>query len=378
MSQLVKFGNNKIKYLSEFLKEKSPKHVFLVTGKKSYYDSGAQNELIPILSEYQHTRFFDFEENPKIEDVERGVQIFNKNKCDLIIVVGGGSVIDMGKLINFFHTKNSPYFQHFNDELKKEEVVSLVAIPTTAGTGSEATHFAVVYYNSDKYSIANQLLEPNFVIINPCYTYNINAYHTAVTGLDALSQAIESYWSVGSTIESRAYSKKAILLVWENLIAAVKLNDRNAKDRLSEAAYFAGKAINITKTTGPHAVSYPFTSEFNIPHGHAVALTLSYFLGFNYDVQEDDCNDKRGVEYVKSGIDDILNLIGCDDINKGVDELQNFILNNDIELSLRKIGVPKTLIKESIINKINFERANNNPRIINKKNLEEYLLKQYF
>ena len=165
---------------------------------------------------------FRSEENPKIEDVERGVQIFNKNKCDLIIAVGGGSVIDMGKLINFFHTKISPFFQHFSDELKSDEVVSLVAIPTTAGTGSEATHFAVVYYNSVKYSIASQLLVPNFVIINPCFTYSINAYLTAVTGLDTLSQAIESHWSTGSTKESKTYSKKAIILAWNNLKDAVK------------------------------------------------------------------------------------------------------------------------------------------------------------
>lgn len=374
MSQLVKFGNDTIKYLSEFLKVKSPKHIFLVTGKESYFNCGAKDEILPILREYNYTRFFDFEENPKIEDVEIGVQIFKENKCDLIIAVGGGSVIDMGKLINFFHTKNPPFFQHFNDELKKDEVVQLAAIPTTAGSGSEATHFAVVYFNNDKYSIASQFLVPNYVIIKPYFTYNINSYLTAVTGLDALSQAIESHWSVGSTIESREFSKKAILLVWNNLKAAVKLNDKIAKGRLSEAAYLAGKAINITKTTAPHAVSYPFTSEFNIPHGHAVALTLPYFLGFNYDVQKDDCNDKRGVEYVKKGIDEILRFIGCDDINKGVNKMQKFILVVEIELSLEKIGIPKSLIEESIINKINFERAGNNPREINKNDLERYLI----
>ena len=103
MSQLIEFGNDSLNKLHNFLKKESPKHILIVTGKHSYNSCGASNLLEEILSNYIYTRFYDFKENPKIEDVVVGVNVFNNNKCDLIIAVGGGSVIDMAKLIIFFN-----------------------------------------------------------------------------------------------------------------------------------------------------------------------------------------------------------------------------------------------------------------------------------
>ena len=100
MYQIVKFGINSLDNLENFLEEKKPKSIFLVTGKKSYLKCGAKIKLEPILKNYKYTRFFDFEENPKIEDIEKGITFFNEHNCDLTIAIGGGSVIDIAKLIN--------------------------------------------------------------------------------------------------------------------------------------------------------------------------------------------------------------------------------------------------------------------------------------
>ena len=108
MSQIVEFGEDAIENLENFLNEKRPQSIFLVTGKESYVKCGANDKLLPVLNNYRFTRFFDFEENPKIEDVEKGVGVFNENLCDLIIAVGGGSVIDIAKLVNFFNSLMFP------------------------------------------------------------------------------------------------------------------------------------------------------------------------------------------------------------------------------------------------------------------------------
>jgi alcohol dehydrogenase class IV len=155
----------------------------------------------------------------------------------------------------------------------------LIAIPTTSGTGTEATCFAVVYIDKTKYSLKHSSILPDYTIIDPTLTHAMPPLVTAATGMDALAQAIESYWGVKSTHESQAYAREAITLTLAYLKAACQ-NEVEARDAMSRAANLAGKAINLTETTACHAVSYPITSYFNVPHGHAVALTLASMFGY--------------------------------------------------------------------------------------------------
>lgn len=374
MAQVVKFGNKSVSFLKKILSDNLPRKIFLVTGKNSFINSGARDNLEPILNNYCYFRFFDFESNPKVEDVERGVYLFNQNKCDLIIAVGGGSVIDMAKLINIFHSEKGDLSPYIISNTTKGGVVPFVALPTTSGTGSEATHFAVVYVDKKKYSVANNLLLPDIVLINPSFTFNASPYLTAVTGLDAFSQAIESYWSVNSNKESKEFSKKAIKIIWNNLPLAVNKNDNKAKERISLASHLAGKAINITKTTAPHAISYPFTTYYAIPHGHAVALTLSYFMEYNYNVNKFDCNDPRGSEYVKKSIEEILNFINLSSIKKGVVKINEFLNKVGIDKNLTNLKISKDEIEFKILKNINIERLNNNPRKLNFNDIYNYLI----
>jgi len=214
-------------------------------------------------------RFSDFKPNPLFEDIKAGVKVLRKNKCDFIVAIGGGSSIDTAKGIKFYNRVDLP----------------LMAIPTTSGTGSEATHFAVVYKNGEKHSIAEERILPDYVILQHSTLKTLPFYQKKCTMLDALCQAIESWWSRKATPESIKYSKKAIKLILDNMDSYLRNEDEGNKKMLA-ASNLAGKAINITTTTAPHAMSYKLTSLFGLPHGHAVALCLPKVWRYMNDFDE--------------------------------------------------------------------------------------------
>lgn len=250
--------------------------LFIVHGHKSYQACGAKDLVNDVTRGMQVVEFDDFTENPKKEDVVVGVTFLKQVRPDLIVAIGGGSVMDMAKLIRF-------YAQHR---------VPLLAIPTTAGTGAESTQFAVCYINGVKHSINDSSILPDRVILYPPLTYNNNRYLTSCTGFDALAQAIESYWNINATTESDKYAFRAIEKIYSVLIK----NELSAEDRavLIRGANDAGRAINITRTTVPHALSYTLTSKYGYPHGHAVALSFPFFLKYNLDGSADSF---RGNDY---------------------------------------------------------------------------------
>ena len=367
MNQVVEFGKDAIEYLEIFLNEKKPKSIFLVTGKRSYTLCGAQEKLLPILNKYNFTRFFDFEENPKINDVEKGVEIFNEYGCDFIIAVGGGSVIDIAKLVNFFSKKSKPFTKLFKSTLKKEDKHPFVAIPTTAGAGSEVTHFAVVYANKLKFSIADNNLLPQMVLIDHTFLKSQPKYQMTVSGLDAFCQGIESFWCVNSNKESLEFSSKAIAYSWGNLKKAIEGED--VLNDLAKASYYAGKAINITKTTGPHSLSYGFTTNYGISHGHAVSLFLPFFINFHKNIDKDSCNDPRGHIFVMKQMKKIADILTVNYFNLE-NEIINFFKELQIEINFKNLGIDQEGFNKAIQG-LNQERLKNNPRFLSKQDIIE-------
>ena len=362
---IVKFEKEAIESLKNDLRLLNVNKVFLVTGKKSYTHSGAKDIIKDLSDDLEFIRFKDFEENPNIEDVEKGVDYYKKNDCDCILAIGGGSSIDMAKLIKFFTPKTKPFLDKFNKELDSADNVTLIAIPTTAGTGSEATQFAVLYVGLHKYSISDTLLLPNYVAIISKLHMSQTKYQKAVSGLDAFSQAIESFWSVNSTDESREYSLQALKLIIPNLPIVVNEKVKtDAYKNMALGAYLAGKAINIAKTTAPHAFSYYLTKRFNLPHGHAVAIFLPSFIDYNFYF-----NNKK--EYKNKNYYLIENLNKLLSSNNHLDSLTRkvelFILGLGIEIDINKLSIPK---KEIILalKSGNKQRLKNNPREFDFKN----------
>lgn len=361
--QRIYQGKGSISSLSSLLKELQVRRIFLLTGKRSYTQSGAEQVLSSVLGPYEVVRFSDFKENPQLEDVERGVALFRKSKFDIILAIGGGSVIDMAKLISLFSVQSQPPLSLLDkQELSQPAAVPVIAVPTTAGTGTEATHFAVLYVNKRKYSVAHPSLLPSYAFLDAQFTFTLPPYITASTGMDAFAQAIESYWSVNSTDVSRYYASDAIKLVINHLVDAVQRPTPTAREAMLSAAHLAGKAIDITRTTAPHAVSYALTAYFGVPHGHAVALTLGEFFEYNGLVSEEDVADSRGVAHVRHVISELLTLLGKSDLPSCKRMINDLMARCGLARTLRACGVLSEKDLRFIVDNVNVQRLANNPR----------------
>lgn len=218
--------------------------------------------------------FSGYGSNPSYEQVVEGVRAFREAGCDSVVSVGGGSAIDVAKCVKAFaELPGDGVENHFVDMPYRFSPVPHVAVPTTAGTGSESTGFAVVYVDGEKISVAHDCLLPDAAVLDVSLLDGLSAYQRKCTLLDALCQAIESYWSVRSSRLSRARAADAIRLA-VGAAAGYVAGDRAASRAMMRAANASGKAINLTTTTAPHAMSYKLTSLYGIPHGHAVALCM--------------------------------------------------------------------------------------------------------
>jgi alcohol dehydrogenase class IV len=363
MAQKEFIGKGTISKLKEVLAEHNPKSIFLVTGRASYEKCGAKGIIEQILSGYNVVHFNDFEVSPKQKDIEKGIKVYKENNCDFVIGVGGGSVMDVAKAIRAFVANDGKPEDYVkaNETLEKKGN-PLVAIPTTSGSGAEATHFAVVFIGKTKYSPAHEFIQPDYAIVDYQFTITLPRYQTACTGMDALSQGIESYWCINSTDESKGYAKEAISIVMENLAKAVNNPDEKSREAMAMAAHLGGKAINISKTTASHAISYPITSYFNIPHGHAVALTIPQMLVYNSGITEEDA------------LDEIASLIGAKTVEEASKKITDLMEEIGLSTKLSKIGVKTDEDVEIIVkNGFNPQRVKNNPRLLTEADLRKIL-----
>ena len=335
-------GEGLIEILSSLLRERVTKQVFLVRGKHSFVSCGAQEVLHKVqdLTGVHFIEYMDFSPNPKDEEAHEGLQRVLEASPDIILAIGGGSVLDIAKLIRHYAAEQGC-------------ALPLWAIPTTSGTGAEATHFAVVYREGKKCSVEADDILPDVVLLYPPFTYKNDAYLTACTGFDALAQAIESYWAKGANEESRTYSFRALDLLWKQLPQLVKNPTDELRDQVSEGAYWAGRAINISKTTAPHAFSYEFTSHYGYPHGHAVALTFPFFMRLN-------------------GTEELYRILGVAP-SDAIRKMEEYIMSLGLSLHLSsEVDIPTTL------QQVNMQRLGNNPVNVTSdivKELEAYLMK---
>ena len=273
-------------------------------------------------------RFSDFQPNPLYESVVAGVQAFFQNDCSAIIALGGGSAMDVAKCIKLF--SNMDHSRNYLEQTIVPNQIPFLAIPTTAGTGSEATRYAVIYYNDAKQSITSESIIPEAVLFDPGVLKTLPAYQKKSTMMDALCHALESFWSVNSTEESRKFSRQAIELVLENMEEyLLNTNDGNAGMLL--AANIAGRAINITQTTAGHAMCYKITSLFRCAHGHATALCDRVLFPW---MLEDThlCIDPRGEDFLKDIFRQIASAIGCATPEEAADKFNTIFTGLDLEI----------------------------------------------
>jgi alcohol dehydrogenase class IV len=360
--------------VGEALTQLGAKSVFLVVDRPAYEVSGARSELASFWEDRDIVEFDGFANNPQIEDVLQGVEQYRWAPCDVIVAVGGGTALDIAKLIRCFAAQRHPPAAIMADNSLIENLgCPLLAVPTTAGTGAEATHFAVLYRGGVKHSVAHSSILPDVAVVDWRLTRSLPPRITAETGLDALSQAIESLWCIHSTEESMSYSVEAFELVLGHLETAVHAPTDVARAGMSRAAHLSGKAINITKTTAPHAISYKISHDFGVAHGHAVALTLGPVLGFNAGVTGADATDPRGVEHIREMIDLILSKLGCKDATSGRAKIAELMESIGCQTRLSELDIKGHKTRKSIAESVNVDRLQNNPRKVTAAQLTELL-----
>lgn len=343
----------------------------MVTGRNSYKSCGAKAVIDSFFSTNEYIHFSDFEVNPKISDGIKGLQIAQEGNIDLILAVGGGSVIDMAKMIKaFLVAPNDTEALVRGEKQVPNTNIPLIAVPTTAGSGSEATHFAVVYIGKEKFSLASPYLLPEEAILNGKLLKSASAYQKAINGLDALAQAIEGAWAVASTKENRAWSFKAIRLLSRHLPDMVKGGSTEDLQNIMLASNLAGKSINITKTTAPHAFSYAFTSYHNIAHGHAVWLTLPEIFAIHMTAKDKKITDPRGADFFTNLMKEIAHEMGIKSASKSAFTLRSFMKEIGVEPDMGKLGIKTQEQRRFIADKINLQRFSNNPVAIRNEEIK--------
>ena len=350
-----------------FIIKESFKKIFILTGKKSYFKSGAA-KLIGTYFKNKNTKFY-FKINliPEIAELKDITKAIKKFKPDLIIAIGGGSVMDYAKIANVMAQDTITNRSIIKSAYKLNKgFAKLAAIPTTAGSGAEVTANAVIYINSKKYSVEGSSIKPDYFFLIPQLLLNSSKKLKASSGFDAISQAIESIISTKSNHISLKHAKISLRLSAKNYLNFVKKNNLSVSNNMSLAAYYSGKAISISKTTAPHAVSYPFTSFFGISHGHAVSLTLEKFLKFNYLNQSNStCNFD-----LKKRYSDIFKILNVNNIFELESYLKNLKKIAQLEQSFKKLKINLNRDFSKIASGVNLLRLKNNPVPLNKKDLQ--------
>ena len=359
--------------IKRFINDKSFKKIFILCGKKSFVTSGAEIFFKLLLDNKETKLFYKDSELPILEELITIIKDIKNFKPDLILAVGGGAVIDYAKIANIVDVRNdlADLIINYNYPFTKK-YTKLAVIPTTAGSGAEVTSNAVIYVNGVKHSFESELLIPDNFFLIPEFLMSAPNKIKASAGFDAIAQALESLVSKKSNDKSVEYASKSLKISVNSYISF--LNNPNLKNatEMSIASNLAGKAISISKTTAPHAASYPFSSLFNVSHGHAVGLFFESFFKFNFDNL-----DKSETSFdLKKRFDLVFNLFSVKNINDFNSKITLIKKQAKLEDNLSVLNINIQQNSEKIINGINLLRLGNNPVKINGNDIFKIISKQ--
>ena len=368
----MKFNFSSKKELISFLEENKSKKMFILSGKKSYYESGIEPILKNLLNNNTNKFYFKTSPYPEFNELIKIISEIIKFAPDLIISIGGGSVIDYTKIANTLYNNSELDNKIKNDSyFVQKKFAKLCVIPTTAGSGAEVTSNAVIYINKVKYSVESNNLIPDFFFLIPEIVSKAPGKIKSSAGFDTISQAIESIISKKSNDKSVDFARRSLEISLNYFIDfLVKPNLENSS-AMCFSSNLSGKAICISKTTAPHAISYPFTSLFGISHGHAVSLTLGDFLKFNYNnISNADCNFD-----LKKRFDLLFRLTNSKNITDMIAFIDNLKLKSGLESNFKNLGIDIENDYSKIISGVNTKRLQNNPVKLRESDIRNILLK---
>jgi len=303
--------------------------------------------------------------DPTAESVQALLDLTCETNPDWIIAMGGGSVLDSAKAAAVLAKNEGTVLQHMRGERQIEsEGIPLVAIPTTAGSGSEVTPFASITdsANRQKISLSHDHLFPRFALLDPSLSHSLPAEQTAISGMDALSHAIEGYWSNRATPESDSFGMAAAAMALEALPDAYNRGgDSEARHKMLEASCLAGLSISCARTTAVHAVSYPLTVHYGVPHGTACGMLLPSFIRYN----SGELEGKKEAELLE-----ILGMTSMQQLASTVESIKETI---GLPSRLSQLGITQKDIETIVTNGYRPDRMANNPRKISATELTTLL-----
>jgi len=344
----------------------------LVVTDPGIVQAGLLDKLKPSLKkeEIPCALFDQVESDPRIEVVDQALEQLKKEKCDTVIGLGGGSALDIAKLVAVMAVNPGHISNYFGVDLLVQPGIPLICIPTTAGTGSEVTPIAILSDEKEhlKKGVVSGHLFPKVALLDPLLTLGVPPAVTAFTGMDALIHAIEAYTSVNANDLTDHLAFRAIELIFDNLLTAyARGEDVNARAKMLEGSMLAGMAFANAGVTAVHAFAYPLGGEFHhIPHGLANAVMLTHVLRFNMlgnlpkfaeissalGLYTEDLSDREAAE-------------------EGIQAIEQLMTDLNLPLRLRDFNVPREAIPGMAQGVLKVARLlANNPRRITLEDAE--------
>ena len=280
----------------------------LVTGKSAIRKSGILDKIAAAMksARIEFSLFDRVEHDPSLKTVDEGVKFLQEEKCDIVVGLGGGSTLDVAKAIASLARQPGTVWEYHSGKEIKKEGLPFIALPTTAGTGAEITNNSVLTDRNKviKKSIRSPFMIAKVALIDPELTLSLPAQITAYTGMDAFTQALESYVSKTSNPVSDSLALRAVEIIYHSLPGAVQ-NGGNieVRERMALGSLLSGMAFSNSGLGAVHGLAHPIGARFNVPHGLACAVLLPYIIGFNLRTKRDKFKqiaEKIGIRNVEN------------------------------------------------------------------------------
>ena len=335
---LLIFGENKSIELPEAIFDLGYKRPFVIIDPKVKL-SQKGNNIQSILKRYKPEFFDNFSTNPTTEQVKNLVINLKKYRPDVIIGIGGGSAIDLSKTANLVYKNGGTIEEYLNGKETKHHLLPMIFLPTTAGTGSEASPFAVIKDNikKSKRGIENLEFLPKLVILDPEFLNSLDKVLVASTGIDAMTHIMESFISKNANEITRSSARGLLMDIIPSLEKAVFHNDTNSYLKMLNAAFASRLLYPRTGLTIAHALSHPLGAYTNIHHGLAVAFFLKSSIIYNQSA----CSEK---------LYEATKLLGFKNINLFYKWLDNFFIKSGITKEIYSFMINKNAPIEIMAN----------------------------
>jgi alcohol dehydrogenase class IV len=368
------FGNGTLEQLSDEVIALHPSKIFIATieplmGKLSILIQKLNTQSVEVLTDTS------IMQEPNFSDFEKLMQKVTPFNPDIVIGIGGGSVLDIAKLVAAQLENEQTLKDYVGIGLLKGRKKKLICIPATSGTGSEVSPNAILVDDSDnqKKGIISPFLVPDIVYVDPMLTISVPPSVTAATGLDALIHCMEAYTNKFAQPFIDMYAYEGMRLIAANIITAV--NDGNnveARTHVAMGSLLGGFCLGPVNTAGVHALSYPLGSMYHLPHGLSNALLLPFVMEYNLEAAPD--------RYANVAV-----ALGCErqtdaitTAKAGVKKIRELIAACGIPATLKEVGVKEETIWQMAVDAMKVQRLlKNNPRLIEEKDAIEIYKKAF-